>query len=419
MRLALLTAILMYASPYIESWFNLESVRNWMFQTFSQSALGGANARYDVKLVEIRDDDFWSTAMGHRSPTSRTYLADIVKVLDSKDVEADVIALDFDFRLPNPRQRIRLGGYEINDPYEAETRTLVNAIVTAADHNRTVVLARTLGTHYEGANGLEPDGYLPYGLCIRDAQGHITNPGTDEIVVSGRAARHITCGYVGLPKNNLEVPLAIPVHPSGTLDSFALAIVRVKAPTLATGLDGERRYATYLSEKEIRSSGLVVSAHDLLMHDPKALEAVRRAIVIIGGGWHTWAKDRGPMVDTHHTPTGEVTGAFLHANFVQAILSQRLSRPVGDPIIELAEFLFCFLAGVVLAAPWRWWRKSLILCGFIAFFFAAQWVALFLAGAFFEAFVPFMGILIHAASHRLLHHEPAHSATVGAGGASP
>ena len=57
-------------------------------------------------LVLIGDDEFWLGELSGRRPVKRSYLAIIVRALDSESVNASVIALDFDLRLPKPNATV-------------------------------------------------------------------------------------------------------------------------------------------------------------------------------------------------------------------------------------------------------------------------------------------------------------------------
>jgi len=53
-------------------------------------------------------------------------------------------------------------------------------------------------------------------------------------------------------------------------------------------------------------------------------------VVIIGGGWHQYGVDSGPQNDAHESPVGLVYGAFVHANYVEALLDSRAYSPMKE-----------------------------------------------------------------------------------------
>jgi hypothetical protein len=86
--------------------------------------------------------------------------------------------------------------------------------------------------------------------------------------------------------------------------------------------DGEFVYGTFLPQ----SAFLHVSADDLAKNVPAARAALDHRIVIIGGVRHDAIT--GGMEDEHDTPLGPMIGAYVHANWIEAILEQRIKRPV-------------------------------------------------------------------------------------------
>src|SRR5690242_19164856 len=107
---------LILAQPYIDTYtaLNLSAERSWLFQHLTQSVTNPADSS-NVRLVIIRDDEYWDGALHHRVPTDRRYLARLIRALDKAEVP--VIALDFDLRLPHAGERARLGDYAQVDPY--------------------------------------------------------------------------------------------------------------------------------------------------------------------------------------------------------------------------------------------------------------------------------------------------------------
>src|SRR5205085_111992 len=163
--LGLLVALIV-AQPYIDTYstLNLSSERNWLFQRLTQSVTNPTDSS-NVRLVIIRDDEYWDGALHHRVPTDRKYLAGILYALDK--AEASVIALDFDLRLPHAGEPARLRDYAQVDPYapyREETDELVKAIDDVA-RRRKIILAKALDGPADGPFTLGGDIYQPYGIC--------------------------------------------------------------------------------------------------------------------------------------------------------------------------------------------------------------------------------------------------------------
>lgn len=145
------------AMPLIYEYLDLSSVRSKLFERLA--ALGPRPLEpYFVKVVLLDDDDYWKGEPAGRRPINRNYLAGLVTALNAAD--AQVIALDFDLRLPGPDVM------EIPPEFRAETKILIGAIINAAENGKKVVLAKTIWTDEQGAYVFNPDAYQAYGLCV-------------------------------------------------------------------------------------------------------------------------------------------------------------------------------------------------------------------------------------------------------------
>src|SRR5208282_970912 len=186
----------------------------------------------NVKVVIIRDDEYWDGDLHHRVPTDRAYLARLLRALDTAD--ASVIALDFDERLPHTGAPGTLGDYgEIDSykPYRDETDELVRAIGEIAER-RKIVLSKTIDGPTDGPFRLGGDIFQPYGICTKlIGDGQWLNPGTPQFKLSPVAQKNISCGYIRLMDDRRRVPPPAKITgQSGVLDAFPLAIVRARAP---------------------------------------------------------------------------------------------------------------------------------------------------------------------------------------------
>ncbi len=172
---AFILVLSIWVTPYVDDYFRVVDLRYWLFQHLNQSATNPALPRL-VKLVMIRDDEFFGSELAHRTPTNRAYLAKVVKALDRAD--ASVIAVDIDLRLPDQDIVAQPGDYaRIEDAYRAETETLITAIDEVA-RNRPVVMTRNV-VWGETAIAWEPTRWSPTGyVCVRapTADGTIPAP---------------------------------------------------------------------------------------------------------------------------------------------------------------------------------------------------------------------------------------------------
>lgn len=394
----------MLAAPQLETYLPISKVRNWLFQHLSDSAFNPAEPQ-NVKLLIIEDDQYWFGDLHHRSPVDRRYLAKLVKLLDTSGINPLLIALDFDVRLPDPGLPGTPGDFsQIDETYRAETDDLVHAIEAAAAHGRRVVLAHTIArSEQDGLFELEPDTYQPYGLCARPrSDGTWVNQEVPDFSLDHTAERNISCGYIALPFETRQFPPIVSLKDGGQIDSFALAIVRTQNPRLANQIGTGTFYTTYIPDDVWADPTVVVSASRLLAGDPEVRQTLSGKIVIIGAGWHDRAAGRGMQVDLHDTPIGPISGALIHANFVEAALAHRHFSVAPAWLLHVFEILFSAFAAVLFAAYTPLWAKMATLVGLFAFLIAIQWVTLHLFSAFLEAFVPMFGVALHSIGHRLL-----------------
>jgi CHASE2 domain-containing sensor protein len=404
--LAILFAV-SWGTPYVEASLNLAPVRSWLFQHLAGSVTNPARFR-DVRLVLIRDDEYWGGAPHHRVPIDRAYLAALVNALDTAD--AAVIALDFDVPLPEPLAGgpLQPGDYQAVDsyaPYRAEADVLARAIANVATR-RKIVLAKSIKGPIDGPFELQDDIYQAYGLCNRlVADGTWDNPGTPAFPLTPQARANISCGYIALMVDKRRVPPPRPiVGQAGWLDSFPLAIIRARRTPGEPGPSFHHQdyYASYVPPERANQPYYVVSAHDLLS-DPAAQRATLQGRpVIVGGAWHLRAAGSGRLVDVHDTPVGQVSGALLHQNMAEAVESDRIYPALPEAWVTVLELLFGLAAAIIFAALATLWRKVGAIVAAMLLLFVVQWVTLQLLGTFFDAFVIVLGLGLHAIIDRLI-----------------
>jgi len=393
---AVILAVSTWLSPTIETFFNFDGARNWLFERLAQDVTNPAAAR-DVKLVFIKDDAYWKGPLHHRSPTDRTYLARIVRALDAAD--AGIIALDFDLRLADPDVDIQPGDYAKVDaykPYRDETDQLVRAIDEVAQR-RKIVLVKTFGYGDDGYQ-FEGDAYQAYGICNKlNRNGTWQNPGTPEFPLSPAAARNIYCGYIALMPDKRRVPPPIEISGEpGKLDSFPFAVARARNTIFAPSLQDKEYYGTYITENVMDNPRIAVSATTLLGDPAKVRRMLQGEPVIVGAAWHLHAVGRGAMVDIHDTPIGPVNGTLIHENMAEALMNDRIYPALSAPYLQWIEVAAGIVAALVFAMASVLWTRLATIAFVVAVLFAAQWLTLQLFGTFVDAFVPVFALGIHA-----------------------
>jgi hypothetical protein len=251
-----------------------------------------------------------------------------------------VIAIDVNLRSPDPLGKVRSRAGDngptlpVSSDYVGETADLLQTIRDLPESSK-LVLARSIGLpdEQEALYVTESDVYD--GFDFQSAT--------------------VALGYIDLPDDIRYVPPVLRRKDKGSFDSFAIAIVRQANPGALTGWDWtEPRFGGFLTRDTIPS----VPAHAILHPgaDSRALAArLQHHIVLIGGDWHRDAVDRGPDVDSHYTPVGDIPGVFVHANYVETILFHRLYSflPGGRAVDLLLSLLLVY----VLALDLNFWVR--------------------------------------------------------------
>jgi CHASE2 domain-containing sensor protein len=400
-------------SSYVYAYLHLTEYRNQFFQLLLD---WGPNPRQPkfVRIVLIGDDDYWRGYLAGRRPIKRDYLAALVDKLVSAN--AHIIAIDIDARLPDPTSEA------IPSDYKEETRAFIRAIVKAANRGKKVVLATPISIDEEGHYCRDSDIYQSYGLCKGNFNSENTGAGAckrrqiskdlpdSTIDIKAAANKNITCGYIALPYDPLAVPGQLTMVDGSYLDSFALSVARAKEPDLIRRIlervGNKVKYSNFISSEMFAQANAQLSAHAILEGavDSERLEA---ATVIIGGYWRMFAADRGPLVDLHRTPAGQMVGALLHANYVAALLDDRTFSAAPSWILHGTEVVFSLIAMVAFALIPGFWGKLIGIISLFILLLFIQWSALHGLGVFFDALVPLLGLGLHSIYERLFasrHH---------------
>ena len=355
-----------------------------------------------TRVVMIGDDEHYDRSLEYTTPTNRAYLAHLVDKLAADG--ADVIALDFDVRLGTDSETGTTNditpSMTVND-----VKTLVHSIIAAADAKHGIVLSKTIAFSDAAHYRLLADIYQPFGICTQLLpDGTWKNPGLPpEFVISPTAASNISCGYIALPYDMQLKPPRVLLNSGLWLDSFSLAIAKLKNEQLAGQTNAY--YSGYIPQSVIESSHIVVPARRVLSGDLKAEKAMHGNLVIVGGGWHMLQKGWGEVVDTQDTPVGPIVGAVIHENFVEAILDSRVVSYVPDWLLRTAEVIFSAAAAICFALYSRVSTKIAVFVTLCAALIAIQWMMLQMFGMFFDGSVPLLGLGVHSLAERLLGHD--------------
>ncbi len=312
----------------------------------------------DTVVILIGDEEYWKGEPAGRVPIKRDYLAKLVQALN--ELDPAVIALDFDLRSePSDRE------------YAAETEKLARAVKVAAQQ-RSVVLPKTIWLDESEQYSLEPD------------------------VVDRFDLGPVRRGYIALPFEQLRIALTIPLKGGGSIDSLAEAIVRARNERALQSLPArsEALFAGYLSAEAFTQ---VPAGQILGTNTSKYKSEISHQIVIVGAAWHILGFDRGSLVDTYNTPAGKMSGVFIHANYVEALLDRRVYRPMAKPLAVAVEAVLLAVLAVLFAIKLHRAVKVLLLLVCVAFVVFISFFAFTAFGVFYDFFTPLFSVIAHYA----------------------
>jgi CHASE2 domain-containing sensor protein len=188
------------------------------------------------------------------------------------------------------------------------------------------------------------------------------------------------------------------------VESFATAIVRsvdqvAYDRTVKHGSD-ELPFAQYIDEEEFAATGAQISASELIKDAEAARKHLSGKIVIVSGNWNSRAFGVGPRVDLHASPVGAIPGAMMHANYVEAMLSERAFSPLPDWLVVAIELFAVVFLSVVMVLDLSTWAEVAAVVGVTLLFLGANFFLQNL-GRFLDFFVPLVMILGHVAAERI------------------
>jgi CHASE2 domain-containing sensor protein len=363
--------------------------RYWAHQRlhkFSAQMRGTQPYDRNTIIVLIGDDDFWRGDYAGRLPLNKKKLSELLLALDR--LEPKVVALDLNFSSPTQD-----GSVIENDIYRQETAAFATAVKTVS-RNRSVVLTKVL-------------------LVTPDAYVALPNR-FDDFKTEMEKARF---GYITLPFDYRLIPLSVVTKDQTPLDSFSEAIVR------AFDLTGEALRIDQQDSQNVvcgpyleKDKFVTFDSHKIMAADA---DKSRREelkpkfsgkIVIVGGGWTVSAAgnsgskiDPADLTDSRYTPAGTMPAVFLHANWVESILtSGGTGKELSDATRWVIEFSLGLLGFFVVRGWLPWLRNSprlLIVCQImfvpILFLFWLVMSYLFFQnfGLFVDPFAGFVGAI--------------------------
>ena len=270
----------------------------------------------NIRLVYIDNTAHWMK-LGGELPTSRVFLAQLIKEMSTPPHAASAIGIDIEMLAPMGRVE-----GDDTDARRAGDQQLLQEIRAASARGVPVILA----SGYYMKNGRKI--LIPNVLKESDLR---PNPGG-----GCGMPRCPGFGFVNLPSDKRQIPLEEQVWSEEnppkkeTAESFALALAMlstdVKPLRADLGLSekqdaNEERFGSFLPEKRYT----VVYALNLLEEDEEALANITNKIVLVGGHWQDM-QGHGAMVDSHLSPAGQMSGLGLHANYIASLLQEKYAR---------------------------------------------------------------------------------------------
>lgn len=292
----------------------------------------------NVSLVYIDDDTHWKLLYGDM-PTSRGFLATLIKNASQPTIKAAAIALDVQLYAPDPDRE----GVD-KEERERANQALLQAIRDAAGNGVPVILATGYYPEKDGRQVLIPGIFTNSQLPLKTADGRCS---------PGPACAAL--GYINPPDDRRRIPLVEQVYAENSgpipVDSFALAVVRAMEgpereitlnPVVGRAMKNDDRHpifgsfirelpspeeASKLGDEQRRKYFPTISIMDLYYGDPHAEGLCKGRIVLIGGHWRD-IQGHGQLVDSHMSPVGQISGLALHANYIESLLQHQFEPEV-------------------------------------------------------------------------------------------
>jgi CHASE2 domain-containing sensor protein len=261
-----------------------------------------------VAVVEVDDDAFWSPPVSGIQPTNRKFLANLAKV--AADNGASAVAIDFQLKSPS-----EIPG---DDPIrKADNAYLLKKVREITAQGKPLILSVGLKPEGDGWRR-EPNIYFDNDLPPKASLGHIN-----------------------MPLDHRQIPLIMNAKDeSGGATrpylSFAQAIAYSyeESTHWKHKTQDDWRIQRAQSRDEFvyggfwpRGEFLSIPATKLLT-DPEVQKLCNNRIVIIGGTWHQYSKNSGPPIDNFDSSVGLIPGVYMHANYVEALLSSNFEPGV-------------------------------------------------------------------------------------------
>jgi CHASE2 domain-containing sensor protein len=372
---------------YLSETPRLEDVRNAIYQYQINMQRHGLSYPQRTSLILLDDGDYWGDEFQGRTPLRRDRLAALIDKLNAARV--NIIALDVDFEVPRPYEN---PAFEF-PAYTAEDTALMKSIQGLCDKNRHLVISTPLA-----------DGSTDY-IEMPSVYDYAT-PSIASLIKPGGC---VSKGHIQLPSDMRRIPGIAKLDGGGHRDSLSLAVTRLEDPTAYNNAvsknDKGFHFSQYLTEDDFVPPNpkpgdrrYVFSDHEIEAMDIATLQSnLANRIVIVGGNWHTFAAGDGDTVDLHNSPGGDMPGAMLHANYVEAMLDRTGTfTPISNitaEVLEISLALALALVGAMeIAGHWKYTALFITLALSLLLTFALMQNF----GLFLDFLIPLLMIVLHS-----------------------
>jgi len=150
-----------------------------------------------------------------------------------------------------------------------------------------------------------------------------------------------------------------------------------------------------------------MSASYVLQADVNSLrDKMQGRIVIIGGAWHngyyhSTEAVTDETVDLHFTPANWVPGAFVHANYVEALVCGFVHPQLPEFVGTVIEIFFALIVAIIFAREGRLRQKYAQVIMFCVMLVVLTYVLWQNLGLFFDFFIPLVLLSLHAPIEQL------------------
>lgn len=354
--------------------------RHQLFQFMTSLAPRSIRPRF-TSVVTISDADYWQDGVSGTCAAiaNRYRLAKLIQRLGA----ADAAAIAIDFRLdpellPENAERACQSAdwHRLNDdsPLDAVPTQLLQKAIADSAGTRPIIVASVLK------------------LTSGD---HVTVlPSVVDNIPSSQL--DLRRGFIDLPSEKRAVPLRL-ARPEGAFDSFALATASAYDPDVLNAnawLEQPQSYpyVHFLSPTDFRDRARTAS--EIFSLTPEEIRGfAQHRIVLIGGDWSINKGGLKNHVDVHDSPAGPMTGVFIHANYIEAILDERLLPLVPNWLLDTVDVLLVLGSAAVLAIVRTPIPNALVSTLICLAWIAINYIAVINFGAYFDSLIPLLLVI--------------------------